>query len=158
MSKFKTSLKEPDIDNRLIDERGPTHEWVEKFRKSPIEYAADRGQISRLQSVAAERFRYHWEGAGMRGRIGAINFDRVSGVGNEEPTDSYLRHISAFNSAVTVLGNRATHFMKIVCDEHPIIEWGYEMGYRKRQTQLWKGLEALRESLDILCREWGLST
>ncbi len=158
MSKLKTSLKEPDIDNRLIDERGPTREWVEKSRKSPVEYAADRGQISRLQSVAAERFRFHWEGAGMRGRIGTINFDLVSGVGNEDPTDSYLRHIHAFNKAVTALGKRAPAVTAIVCDEQPIIEWGYHMGFRDRETALSRALEALRDSMDILCREWGLST
>jgi hypothetical protein len=46
----------------------------------------------------------------------------------------------------------------IICDECPIIEWGYEMGYRKRETALSRGLDGLRTSLNILCREWGLST
>ncbi len=162
MSKLKTSLKEPDIDNRLIDERGPTHEWIEKSRESPIDHAVARGQISRVQFAAAEKFRGHWYKSGLCEHFGTIDFGRVFGGENDSAgmpkTELQASHRYSFRKAIAALGKKAPAVTAIVCAEQPIIEWGYHMGYRDRETALSRALEALRDSMDILCREWGLST
>ncbi len=163
MSKLKTSLKEPDIDNRLIDERGPTREWVEKSRESPINHAVARGQISRVQFAAAEKFRGHWYKSGLCEHFGTIDFGRVFGGENDgagmPKTELQFVNRVSFRKAVHALGGeRAPRVIAIVCEEQPIIEWGYRIGYRDRETALSWALKAFRNSMDILCREWGLST
>jgi hypothetical protein len=162
MSKPKTSLKEPDIDNRLIDERGPTREWIEKSRESPINHAVNRGQISRVQFAAAEKFRGHWYKSGLCEHFGTIDFGRVFGGENDgagmAKTELQAAHRFSFRKAVKALKGHAPAVTAIVCAEQPIIEWGYQMGYRKREKALSKALQAFRGSMDILCREWGLST
>ena len=80
MSKLKTSLREPDIDNRLLDDRGPTGERLARLRgnyaisdnglfnlrvqQSPIERAVARGTISEQHGRAAAKFYHHWRRSG----------------------------------------------------------------------------------------------
>ena len=161
MSKLKLTLKEPDIDNRLLDERGPTKEWTDKARGSPINNAVERRQINRTQYAAAQKFYAHWFKSGLCEHFGTIDLARVFGGEGSSAgmpkTELQAFHRSCYRRAVEYVGkNRAWLLTAVVCHEEPVVDMGHCLGFRDRETALGKALTMLRESLDILAKEWGL--
>lgn len=93
MSKRKKyTLKEPQIDNRLIDERGPTAERMRgvdyevgdtgilRVNQSPIERAIARGDINRQQGEAARNLYRVWYNAQMLGSTGSADPLKIFGT------------------------------------------------------------------------------
>ena len=95
MSKPKTSLKEPDVDNRLLDERGPTPErlgrtdfeigdtGIIRVGERPIDRAVRCRTINEQQGRAADKLYDHWYRAGMAGTIGSADPLKIFGSTND---------------------------------------------------------------------------
>ena len=162
MSKLKTTLKDPDIDYRLLDERGPTTERLQKAREAPIVLAHAKGQIDRAQFSAAQKFYAHWFKSGLCEHYGTIDLTRVFAGGDASAmpkTELQAVHRSLFRHALEVLkAEKSWVLQQVVCREIPFAEVGQAMGYRDREWGLAKAVNAARSGLDILCREWGIQS
>lgn len=162
MSKPKTSLKEPTIDNRLLDERGPTAERLTRSMRSPLEYAEERGQITKIQAAAGHKFYAHWYKGGLCEHYGTIDLTRVFG-GTESSgmpkSELQAFHRSTFRKALEVLkAERSWVLQQLICNETPAVDIGYALGAKKRETALGKALSLTRDGLDTLCVEWGIES
>lgn len=163
MSKLKTTLKDPDIDSRLLDERGPTRERMDKAWQSPIDGALIRRQITRAQYAAAQKYYVHWYKSGLSEHFGTIDLERPFGGGSESAgmpkTELQAIHRELWRAAVSVLGQqRAWILDRIVCNEEPIVTVGYLLGTGRRDTARNRALSLLADGLDILCREWQIKS
>jgi len=162
VSKPKTSLKEPTIDNRLLDERGPTIERLTRAMRSPLEYAQDRGQITHAQYAAGQKFYTHWYKGGLCEHYGTLDLSRVFGGGDisgmpKSELQAFHRH--SFRKALELLkAEKSWALQQLICNETPAVEIGFAMGARKRETALGKALSVVRDGLDMLCVEWDIQS
>lgn len=162
MSRIKTSLREPSIDNRLLDERGPTFERQQRAMAPPIVYAHAKGQLTHAQYAAGQKLYMHWIngfGPGMR----TPDFDavRISFAPSDHAAKSIQQehHRDRVHQAAQLLGELKFGVIKqAVCEEIPFAEIGAGMGYRDREYALSKALTEARNGLDILCKEWGIQS
>lgn len=174
MSKLKTTLKDPDIDSRLLDERGRTRERMDKAWQSPIDGALIRRQITRAQYAAAQKYYAHWYKSGLSEHFGTIDLERPFGGGSESAgmpkTELQAVHRKQRIAALKALKawafpertdegiQRAWVLDKIVCSEEPIVNVGYLLGTARRDTARNRALSLLADGLDILCREWHIKS
>lgn len=141
------------------DDRGGAK--IITLRDSPLERARDRGvlgkgEIALRRYGAGERYRMHWYRAGMAGRLGSWNPDRVDGDRTSE-TEAALHHRQEYAAAVRHLGLILSAILdSIVCHEKAFIDVLPDLGWKSRA----KGCEAVSErlvvALDSLCELWGL--
>ena len=182
MSKPKTSLKEPDVDNRLIDERGPTRlrlcrtefdigdTGVITVKQAPIERAVKRGTFTEQQGRAAEKFYMHWYRASMAGSMGSADPLKIFGSNNDFArlcsTEAAEQHWRILNRALRSVreridgagarGDYAIRLLEyIVCREIPFEEAGQKIGFQGKAAEI-MARTWLRSALNILIDEWGL--
>ncbi len=169
MSKPTTSLLEPTIDNRLLDDRGPTNERLQRSVQAPLQLAHSRGQIDRAQFAAGQKFYGHWFKSGLCERFGSIDLTRV--FAGADPslmarTELQASHRWALRYALTALGWRQDMPVPQKCfvlqhfifNEETLGSIGAAMGYRDRETGSRKALGVARDGLSTLCREWGIQS
>ena len=161
MPRLKTTLKEPNIDYRLLDERGPTAERLQKSRESPINLAHAKGQITRSQYAAAQKFYTHWFKGGLCENYGNIDLTRVFGSSADfsgmAKSELQAFHRDCYRRAIELLKAQKSFILqRVICVEIQLVEIGAALGFRHREWGRNKALSILRDGLDILCREWGL--
>lgn len=181
MSKPKTSLKEPDVDNRLLDERGATLERLTKadfeqgdtgvitIRQSPIDRAVRRGTFTEQQRRAAEKLYMHWYRASMAGTVGSADPLRIFGSENDFSrlcaTESSEFHWSTIQRAMRSVrekmddaGFRGDHAVRllelIICREISFAEAGQMIGFAGTAAEV-MARTYMRGNLNILIAEWG---
>jgi hypothetical protein len=181
MSKPKTSLKEPDIDNRLLDDRGPTAQRLARtdfeigdlgtitVRQSPIDRAVKRGVINEQQGRAAEKLYNHWYRAGMAGTIGSADPLKIFGSNNDFTklcaTEGAEFHWRAFSNALKSvrrdmdpagMGMDAVRLLDlVVCRETPFAEAAQIVWGPGRKAEN-RATILVRGALRVLVLEWGL--
>ena len=182
MSKLKTSLAEPDTDNRLLDERGGTKERLSKdawevgdsgvitVRQSPIERAVKRGTFTARQGLAAERFQVHWYRASMAGQIGSADLLKIFGttldftrLGGSEQAEAHYHcwknAIKAVRAKLDNAGSRGDHGVRlldlIVCREVAFQPAGEAIGFGAKDADI-MARTLMRSALNILIEQWGL--
>jgi hypothetical protein len=158
---IKTTLKEPNIDYRLVDERGPTAERLLKTRESPINLAHSKGQITRFQYAAAQKFYLHWFKGGLCESYGNIDLTRVLGNSGEFSgmAKTYLQasHRKILRRALELLmAEKSKILQDVILAEKSLVEVGYSIGYKDRDWSRAHVLRLLRQGLDLLCHEWGI--
>lgn len=161
MSKPKTTLKEPTIDNRLLDERGPTPEWHQRRREAPIVLAHSKSQITHAQFAAGQRFYEHWFKGGLCEHYGTPDMDRIYGTGEATgmpKSELQAHHRRLFRGALEELQQRAWVLERIICQEMPIPEVGHLLGWNTRNQAFAAAMESLRIGLDVLCARWGIES
>ncbi len=162
MSKPTISLREPTIDNRLLDERGPTAERLTKSRDAPLNLAHSKGQIDRAQYAAGQKFYGHWFKSGLCERYGTIDLTRVFSGAEASimpRTELQASHRWALRHALEVLkAEKSRVLQQFICQEHTLSEIGAALGYRDRETGFGRALGIARDGLTILCREWGIES
>lgn len=182
MPKPKTSLKEPAIDNRLLDERGPTKERLARtdfdigdtgtitVRQSPIERAVKRGTFTERQGRAAEKFYMHWYRASLAGTIGSADPLKIFSSDGDHSrlcsTEMAEFHYNRVTEALSMIGSkmdgagfRKDHAVKlmelVVCRETPFLEAGQTIGFSGTAAET-MARAYMRGNLNILIEEWGL--
>ncbi len=182
MSKIKQALAEPNIDQRLVDERGPTAERVRgaefdvgdsgviTFRQSPIERGMKRGTFTERQWVASEKLYAHWIRAGLAGSVGSsdplkifattMDFSRLFASEVAEANARAVRNaFRAVWQGVDAGGQRADHACVVlrlmVFDELPLCDAGQAIGFLGKKAEI-MALTLVRSALNILIKEWGL--
>ena len=162
MPKPTISLREPNIDNRLLDERGPTIERLQKARESPLNLAHSKGQIDRAQYAAGQKFYGHWFKSGLCERFGTIDLTRVfSGAAPSlmPRTELQAGHRWALRHALEVLKAQKSYVLQqFICHEQRLSDIGAAMGYRDREWGFGKALGVARDGLNILRKEWGIES
>ncbi len=162
MSKPTTSLLEPTIDNRLLDDRGPTNERLQRSVQAPLQLAHSRGQIDRAQFAAGQKFYGHWFKSGLCERFGSIDLTRV--FAGADPslmarTELQASHRWALRHALQMLnGHKSYVLQQFILHEQTLNDIGAAMGYRDRETGSRKALGVARDGLSTLCREWGIQS
>jgi len=181
MAKIKTALIEPEIDQRLVDERGPTAErmrgtefevgdsGVLTIRQDPIQRAFARRTLTRRQLDAAEEYRKHWELAQLDGSPQSPDLDRVIGQGSPERlcrTDQEVASFEKIGRARRAIrekrdaaGERGDYTIQvlelIVCWGETFADAGRVVEYGAKYMER-GALGHLRGALNILIDEWGL--
>ncbi len=162
MPKPTLSLKEPGIDNRLLDERGPTTERLQKSRESPLNLAHSKGQLDRAQYAAGQKFYGHWFKSGLCERFGSVDLTRVFAGADPSmmaKTELQASHRWALRHALEVLKAEKSYVLQqFICHEQMLADIGAAMGYRDREWGLGKALAVAREGLTILRKEWGIES
>lgn len=185
MSKIKTTLKEPTLDNRLLDDRGPTWELLQKVdyvqshtgtislrvQQSPIERAVARGTISEQHGRAAAKFYHHWR------RSGSLTLpsnwkSELSPGGSSEHIPMARTELEAFDRRTIRNALAAIHaamdrcgmsldairlLFSVVCDEMPFERAGKEVWPRMGENAAGaRAITYIRGALRTLTIEWGL--
>ena len=161
MSKLKTTLKDPDIDYRLLDERGPTPERLQRNRTPPIELAHSKGQIDRAQYGAALRLWGHWIKSGIAGQLPTCNLEWVPAGGDRIPiTEIQEGNRGQYRRAIAAISNERARsvVIQVVCGEVTPIEVGHALGYKHRDWARAHALALLTDGLDVLCRMWNITS
>ena len=163
MPKPITSLLEPTIDNRLLDDRGPTVERMQRSRESPLVAAYSKRQIDRAQYAAGQKFYGHWSKSWIAERYGSVDLTKLPGNYWRGPTFSEVQegHEFAFRKALELLQTEkfASYVLRhFICEESPLADIGAAMGYRDREWGFGKALGIARVGLAILCKEWGIES
>lgn len=185
MAKVKTALTGPALDQRLVDERGPTLERIKQaswdhievgdsgvitVRQSPIERAVRRGTFTERQGQAAEKFYQHWFRAGLAGSMGSadplkvfstsMDFSRLCKT--EMAEFNWFRVKEAMATIAEKMDNagfRADHAQRlmwlIVCQEVPFAEAGQAIGFNGDSSDV-MARTYMRANLNILIAAWGL--
>lgn len=185
MSKIKTTLKEPTIDNRLLDDRGPTWELLQKIdviqsdtgtisirvQQSPIERAVARGTISEQHGRAAAKFYHHWRRSGCSSIPSNWKSEVAPGGGTEhipmaktelEAFDrrQIRRAIDAIHENMDRCGmsNDAIKLLfSVVCDEFPFEAAGKLIWPRMGENAAGaRAITYVRGALRVLSIEWGV--
>ena len=161
MAKIKQAIEDFVPDERLVDERGPTAEFVGKMRQSPINVALSRGQISRQQGIAAEKFYNHWYRAGLSENFGSADLNRVfggeGGGAGMARTEAQAFHRQRYRQAVTLIGLRGSWVLeRVICRETSFEDTGRELGWKNRPQAVACAVQLARDALDTLCNEWGI--
>src|SRR5690348_17270066 len=135
MPKPKTTLKDPDIDYRLLDERGVSSERLRRQVDPPLEQARAKGQINGVQYHAGERFRHYWLAGRVTGKWGSNNWDGIPGSG----WSGHRLAVTEFQGlmrgrlikALELLrAEKSKALQDFIGKETPIVEIGFSMGYR----------------------------
>lgn len=182
-ARIKVSLKEPDIDNRLLDERGPTKQRLAKtgfdigdtgtitIRQSPVERGVKRGTLTEQQGTAAQKFYMHWYRAQLAGTIGSSDplkvFSTVNDFSRLRRTEASAFHYWALIRATTAVHNRMENgktkgdhavgiLSAVVLHEYSLEKAGRAVMELSGTPALVMAGDLLRRSLDILIEEWGL--
>jgi len=181
MSKPKTSLKESTLDNRLLDERGPTSERLRRtdfdvgdtgtitVRQSPVDRAVKRGLLNDQQGRAAEKLYTHWYEAGMAGTIGCADPLKIFGTDHdftklcatekgENHWKAYCRALKAVreNMDAAGMGMDAVRLLDlVVCRETPFAEAAQMVWGAGRKAEN-RATILVRGALRVLVLEWGL--
>lgn len=184
MSKIKTTLKEPDIDNRLLDDRGPTWELLQKVdyiksdsgiislrvQQSPIERAVARGTISEQHGRAAAKFYHHWRRSGCGVFPTNWKADPSPG-GTAEHIPMAASEIEAFDRRQIRRAIGAIHdamdrcgmsrdalklLFLTVCDEIPFERAGQMVFAINNISAGTLALRYVRSALRVLSIEWGM--
>jgi hypothetical protein len=181
VSKPKTSLKEPTLDNRLLDDRGPTKERLKrtdfeigdsgilKVLPTPIDRAFKRDIINSQQREAARKFYEHWYEAGMAGTIGCADPNKIFGTANnfshicstewgEINAAELRRAIKAVreNMDAAGMGIDAVRLLDlVVCRETPFAEAAQVVWGAGRKAEN-RATILVRGALRVLVLEWGL--
>lgn len=161
MAKIKQAIEDFVPDARLVDDRGPTPEYVHKMRQSPINLALSRGQISRQQGIAAEKFYNHWYRAGLSENFGSADLNRVfggeGGGAGMARTEAQAFHRQRYRQAVTVIGLRGSWVLeRVICRETSFEDTGRELGWHNRPQAVACAVQLARDALDTLCSDWGI--
>lgn len=186
MSKIKTALIEPELDQRLVDERGPTLERVKQaswghidigdsgvitIRQSPIERAVRRGTFTERQGQAAEKFYQHWFRAGLAGSMGSadplkvfstsMDFSRLCKTEMGEFHWFRVKEaLATIDEKMDAAGFRSDHAKSlmwlIICQEIPFEEAGYKIGFGDKDAAKTMARTYMRANLNILIAAWGL--
>ena len=161
MAKVKERIEEFKPDPRLIDERGATQEAISKFRQSPVNVALARGQITRQQGIAAEKYYGHWYRAGLSENFGSVDLNSVFGGDGGGATmarsEAQAFHRQRYRQAVEKIGLRGSWVLeRVICREMSFEDTGREMGWNNRPQAVASAVQVARDSLDILCAEWGI--
>ena len=184
MSKPKTTLKEPNLDNRLLDDRGPTAEFLQKvnyvqsdtgvislrIQQSPIERAVARGTISEQHGRAAGKFYHHWRRSGCASL--ASNWkSEVAPAGNSEHIPMAKTELEAFDRSQIRRALDAIHnamdrcgmsndaiklLFLTVCDEVPFEKAGQMVFPVNDISAGTLALRYVRSALRVLSFEWGV--
>ncbi len=161
MPKPTISLKEPAIDNRLLDDRGPTTQRLQKAREAPLNLAHSKGQIDRGQFAAGQKFYGHWSKSWIAERYGSVDLTQLPGNYWRGPTFSEVQegHEFAFRRALEILKGEKSYVLRhFICHECMLSEIGAAMGYRDRETAFGKALNIARDGLTVLRKEWGIES
>ena len=174
MAKIKPTLDEYKPDFRLVDERGATVERITKagegvfrgptgehMRDSPINLALSRKQINGQQYTAANKYYNHWYRAGLLPGYGSADLNRVfggeGGGAGMATTEAQAFHRQRYRQAVEIVGMRGSWVLeRVVCQEISFEETGRQMGWNNRPQAVACAVQAARDALDSLCREWGI--
>lgn len=173
MAKIKIPLEDFKPDARLIDERGPTPEFLkrqpkfidergERMRDSPINLAASRKQITDTQYSAGQKFYNHWFRSGMLENFGSVDLNRIFGTATPgcgmPKTEAQAFHRQRIRKAIMVLTARQFWILDhAILRELPITDAGHELGWRNRPQAFAVAIMLFRDALDRLAEEWGIS-
>ena len=172
MAKIKTTLEDFKPDSRLVDERGPTPERTKRGER-PIVAALHKGQITPGQFAASEKLYTHWFHGGCAGTVHSKDLTAV--FVSFQPTDGLAQtewgafHRSSFLNAIQLLRtSRNPKYLyvvpRVVLWDEPLdavtegLRSVINMRWRSRPQSFVVAVEALRDGLDLLGREWGIST
>ena len=181
MTKLKTSLKEPSLDNRLLDERGPTKErlartdfevsdtGIIRVQPHPIDRALKRHLINDQQWQAARKLYEHWYEAKMAGTVGSPDPLKIFGTSNdfgrlcetekaENHWKAYCRALKAVRRDMDAagMGMDAVKLLDlVVCRETPFAEAAQLVWGAGRKAEN-KATILVRGALRVLVLEWGL--
>ena len=161
MSKIKTTLKDPDIDYRLLDERGPTSERLQRNRTPPIELAHSKGQIDRAQYGAALKLRGHWIKSGMAGQMPAISLEWIPAGGEKLAiTEVQERNRWQYRRAIASITNEKAKsvVIQVVCGEATPVEVGHALGYKDRDYARMHAIGFLKDALNTLSNVWNITS
>lgn len=183
MAKPKTSLKEPDLDNRLIDERGPTKERLIRaeydigdsgtltIRESPVSRSIRSKTLNPQQRRAAEKLYAHWYGSGMAGTIGSADLNKIFGTASDftrlYASESAQSHLQSYNNAIRVVrrdmdpagqGMDAVRLLElIVLQEIPFEQAGQAVWPNAGQSKATTlAIDRVQKALRVLVIEWDL--
>lgn len=178
-------LEEFKPDIRLVDERGPTRERIDKIwgaievgdtgtltvRQSPIERGVRRGRFTEQQGRAANKLYMHWYRGGLAGSLGSADLGRIfAGDGQFSgmpKTEQEMFHRQRFRSAIRCVddkmraaGHKGEDAVKVlysvVCEDIPLEQAGARIGYLERQRAIVHATVLVKCGLNILIGEWGL--
>ena len=161
MSKLKTTLKDPDIDYRLLDERGATAERLQRNRTPPIELAHAKGQIDRAQYGAALRLWTHWAKSGMMGQIPTCNLEWVPAGSERVPiTEVQEGNRWQYRKALAAITNEKARdvVIQVVCGDVTPVEVGHALGYKDRDWARHHAVTLMRDGLNVLCDMWNITS
>jgi hypothetical protein len=172
LAKIKTALEDFQPDIRLLDERGPTNERARRG-DNPISTALHKGQITPGQYATAQKLYTHWFHGGCAGTVHSKDLSAV--FVSFRPTDGLATtewaafHRRSFLNAIQALNeSKNPKYLyvvpRVVLWDEPIetVTEGLRniinMRWRNRPQSFVVAVEALRDGLDLLGREWGIST
>jgi hypothetical protein len=114
------------------------------YKRLGVEDKSDAEQDQlRREFVALMKYRDHWYYAGLEGRVGATDLDRVqSSKGGLEESEKRVHHIVAYRRAAKLLGMWHSHVVEhIACLDRPVSQcsaFGLAVSpYRFRKMLRW---------------------
>lgn len=178
MPKIKPKIEDYKPDPRLVDERGPTKERVKTangavhtddkgkryFRDTTIERALTRGVITSGEYTAANKYHLHWYRGGLASTLGSPDMGRIFGsdpsnMSGMAKTEHQAFHRQQYRKAVQRIGIKgATILENVICHDLTLEQAGYKLGWGHKMQAIAAATEILRDRLDVLCGEWGIST
>lgn len=178
-------LEEFVPDSRVVDERGPTKERIEKawgsldvgdtgtltVRQNPIERGVSRGMFTREQGRAAEKLYGHWYRSGIGHEIGSPDWMRVlagdGAYGGMARSETQAFHRQRLRAAYAVVktkvdgagmsGDDAVKALEYVaCRDMTFEEAGRKIGYASEKKAEVTAIMLVHGGLNILVAEWGI--
>lgn len=164
MAKTKARIEEHIADPRLVDERGPTKERMNKLRPSPINLALEAGKLNQDHGLAAEKYYKHWHHSGMVASLPSIDLDRVFGGEGFQlmpKTENQAFHRDRYRKAKLVIEQQCGEVCRwaleqVVCHERGFTEVGSVFGHKNRTRAAQIAFEMILPPLNVLIREWGI--
>ena len=182
MSKTKRPLDDWTVDAAVLDERGPTTQWVRRTAftvsdtgtipalPSPIARAVARGTLTHRQGRAADKLYRHWYLAGLPGTTGSADPLKIFGTGMDASrlcaTEAAVGHYQQFKKAMEEVERRADDngankrharqvLIGIVCEERTFIDLGQQVGFSAKAAEI-MARTILRSALNVLIKRWNL--
>jgi len=132
------------------------------MRDSPLERAFARNALTAEQYSAGQKYRHHWYHAGLAGRLGSLDLNRVLAVdlgayAGMAKTETQLFHRQRYREAVQAIGKIGSCVLEwAVCRELPLDQVGQALGWSSRAQAYAAALERMKAALDELCKLWGI--
>ena len=132
------------------------------MRDSPLERAFARNALTAEQYSAGQKYRHHWYHAGLAGRLGSLDLNRVLAVdlgayAGMAKTENQLFHRQRYREAVQAIGKIGSCVLEwAVCREVALDQVGHALGWSSRAQAYAAALERMKAALDELCKLWGI--
>jgi hypothetical protein len=132
------------------------------MRDSPLERAFARNALTAEQYSAGQKYRHHWYHAGLAGRLGSLDLNRILAVdlgayAGMAKTENQLFHRQRYREAVQAIGKIGSCVLEwAVCREVAIDQVGHALGWSSRAQAYAAALERMKAALDELCKLWGI--